>query len=103
MDHDEPSAVSQKSSEPWGCEEMRDCFTTCHGKACADFFGCVDHWGHPTCRLCGGDMVKGKAIMPSVSGFSDFGSGEEVTMSEYGGAVLVSCLKCSECGRSRLI
>jgi hypothetical protein len=48
-------------------------------------------------------MIESKAIIPSASDRSDFGGGEVVTMSADGGAVLVDCLKCENCGGSRMI
>jgi hypothetical protein len=103
VDNDQPADVPTEKLEFGEIMPIKDCFDTCPGETCVDFFVCYEHWGHPPCSKCGSDMIESKAIIPSVSGLPDFSNGEAVTMSADGGAVLVCCLKCLECGFSRTI
>lgn len=51
-----------------------------------------------TCKKCGGEMHRGKAIQQTFTGTPDFG--EVVTMSVGGPGRLIDCMKCKDCGWS---
>jgi hypothetical protein len=54
-----------------------------------------------TCRVCHGPMAPGYALLNTLVGYPDFpGEHYAATMSATGPAVMVPCLKCSQCGHS---
>lgn len=62
--------------------------------------------GAPVCRVCGGRMKLGRAIIPGIYASEDFGGdfGQAGTTMSEGPATKgpVECLKCEKCGHSFL-
>ena len=59
--------------------------------------------GKKTCKICGGKGKSSKALDNQYTASDDFGNdaGQPgTTMSKNGKAVLITCVKCSDCGHS---